>query len=106
MQSLQQECWLANMPLSHFASDLGQQIGEVERNQIADADVAAALCEFDERWKSLKTQEQAELLQLHVSQPRMTQIMNLLHLAPGIQEELLFLPRTVSGRDPIHQKLL
>jgi len=42
---------------------------------------------------------------LHVSQPRMTQIMNLLHLAPDIQEELLFLPRTVSGRDPIHEKL-
>ncbi len=43
---------------------------------------------------------------LHVSQPRMMQIMNLLHLAPGIQEELLFLPRTVSGKEPIHEKLL
>jgi hypothetical protein len=28
----------------------------------------------------------------HVTQPRMTQIMNLLHLAPDIQEALLFLP--------------
>lgn len=43
---------------------------------------------------------------LHVSQPRMTQIMNLMHLAPDIQEALLFLPRTTTGRDPIHEKLL
>ncbi|WP_339910369.1 hypothetical protein [Symmachiella dynata] len=48
--------------------------------------------------------ERARLL--HVSQPRMTQIMNLLLLAPEIQEELLCLPRTVFGRDPIHEKLL
>jgi hypothetical protein len=34
----------------------------------------------------------------HVTQPRMTQIMNLLHLAPDIQEALLFLP-SVRGRD-------
>jgi hypothetical protein len=27
--------------------------------------------------------------------------MNLRNLAPDIQEELLFLPRTVKGRDPI-----
>jgi len=30
-----------------------------------------------------------------------TQIMNLLHLAPDIQEEVLFLPRTEKGRAPI-----
>ena len=36
-------------------------------------------------------QSQTELAELqHVSQPRMTQIMNLLHLAPEIQEEILF----------------
>ncbi len=43
---------------------------------------------------------------MHVTQPRMTQIMNLLHLAPDIQEELLFLPRVTDGRDPIHEKML
>jgi predicted RecB family nuclease len=32
--------------------------------------------------------------------------MNLLHLAPDIQEELLFLPRVTEGRDTIHEKLL
>ena len=50
---------------------------------------------------------QSELARLlHVTQPRMTQIMNLLHLAPEIQESILFLPRTISGRDPIHEKML
>jgi len=41
-----------------------------------------------------------------VTQPRITQVMNLLHLAPDIQEEILFLPRVLAGRDPIHEKQL
>ena len=49
----------------------------------------------------------AELAQLcHVSQPRITQILNLNHLAPDIQEALLHLPPTVRGRDAIHEKAL
>lgn len=36
-----------------------------------------------------------------VTRARLTQIMNMLLLAPDIQEELLFLPRTQSGRHPI-----
>ena len=43
----------------------------------------------------------AELARLaHVSRARITQIMNLSSLAPDIQEEILFLPRVHSGRDP------
>jgi hypothetical protein len=37
----------------------------------------------------------------HVTRARICQFMNLLHLAPDIQEALLFLPPTVRGRDPI-----
>jgi len=49
----------------------------------------------------------SELARLaHVTQPRMTQIMNLNHLAPDIQEELLSLLKVTSGRDSIHEKLL
>jgi len=33
-----------------------------------------------------------------VTQPRITQVMNLLHLAPDIQEALLFLPRGTAWR--------
>lgn len=36
----------------------------------------------------------------NVTRARVTQIMNLLHLAPDIQEALLDLPRT-TGRDPV-----
>ena len=44
----------------------------------------------------------AELARLgHVTRARVSQIMNLLHLAPDIQEALLFLPPVVQGRDPI-----
>ena len=49
--------------------------------------------------------DQSELARLaRVTQPRMTQIMNLLHLAPDIQESLLFLPRVTNGKDPITEK--
>ena len=37
----------------------------------------------------------------HVTRARVSQILNLLNLAPEIQEELLFLPRTMAGRDAI-----
>jgi hypothetical protein len=40
----------------------------------------------------------------HVSRSRVTQILNLLHLAPDIQERLLFLPAVEKGRDPISEK--
>ena len=36
----------------------------------------------------------------------MTQIMSLLHLAPDIQEELLYLPEVLQGKASIHEKLL
>jgi len=39
-----------------------------------------------------------------VTRARVTQIMNLLNLAPNIQEDILFLPRTQSGRDPISER--
>ena len=46
--------------------------------------------------------DQAEAARLgHVSRARMTQIMNLLLLAPDIQEAILNLPRTMRGRDPV-----
>jgi hypothetical protein len=44
----------------------------------------------------------AELARLgQVTHARISQIMNLLYLAPDIQEAILFLPRTQSGRDPV-----
>lgn len=54
---------------------------------------------FDRLLREGKVRDQSELARLaHVTQPRMTQIMNLNHLAPEIQEQLLFLPTLTTGR--------
>jgi len=37
----------------------------------------------------------------HVSRARISQILNLVYLAPDIQEEILFLPPVERGRDPV-----
>ena len=51
--------------------------------------------------------DQAELARLgHVTRARLTQIMNLLNLAPDIQEALLFLPRVERGEDPVTEREL
>jgi hypothetical protein len=42
----------------------------------------------------------------HVTQPRMTQILNLNHLAPDIQEDLLFLNPLEEGKPSISEKQL
>ncbi len=46
----------------------------------------------------------AELARVgHVTRARVTQIMNLLRLAPDIQEAILFLPLVKSGSDPVKE---
>lgn len=60
---------------------------------------------FDRLLRDGVVRDQSALARLaHVSQPRMTQILNLLHLAPDIQEALLFLPAVTEGKDPITER--
>jgi hypothetical protein len=60
---------------------------------------------FDQMLVNGEIASMSELARLaHVSQPRMTQIMNLLHLAPDIQDELLNLPPVQAGEDPITER--
>ena len=62
---------------------------------------------FDEYIRSGRVTDQSDLAQLgHVSRARISQIMNLLNLAPDIQEAILFLPRVLEGRDRIHLRQL
>lgn len=62
---------------------------------------------FDGLIQNGEVTDYAELARLgHVSRARVTQIMNLLMLAPDIQEEILHLPRVSGGRDPIHLRQL
>ncbi|MEQ8771059.1 MAG: hypothetical protein RIB60_11185 [Phycisphaerales bacterium] len=49
--------------------------------------------------------DQAELARAGcITRARMSQIMNLLHLAPDIQEAILDLPPVISGRDPVTER--
>ena len=58
---------------------------------------------FEQLLRAGTVQNYAELALLgHVSRARISQILNLLYLAPDIQEAILWLPRTEQGRDPIH----
>ena len=58
---------------------------------------------FDGLVRSGAVKDYAELARLgHVTRARISQIMNLLNLAPDLMEALLFLPRTEHGRDAIH----
>jgi len=69
------------------------------------ARLMALAIRFDQLIREGVVANQAELARLgHVSRARLTQIMNLLGLAPDIQEALLFLPRSENGRDPISER--
>lgn len=62
---------------------------------------------FDRLIKAGEIVDQADLARLgQVTRARVTQIMNLLLLAPEIQEAILFLPLTMQGHDPILEPML
>jgi hypothetical protein len=62
----------------------------------------ALVIRFEQLLNQGQVASHAELARLgHVTRARVTQIMNLLNLAPDIQEAILFLPRTERGRDPV-----
>jgi len=62
---------------------------------------------MDELVRTGTVANHAELARLgHVSRARVTQIMNLLNLAPDIQEDILFLPAGEGGRDPIAERVV
>jgi hypothetical protein len=66
------------------------------------ARLMALALRLDERLRHGEIASYSEVAEVgHVTRARVSQIMNLLNLAPEIQEALLFLPRTVQGRDPI-----
>jgi len=69
------------------------------------ARLMALAIRFDRLLENGEVMNHSDLARLtHVTQPRMTQIMNLLHLAPDIQEEILYLPEVFEGHDPITER--
>jgi hypothetical protein len=66
------------------------------------ARLMALALRFEELICKRQVRDFAELARLgHVSRARVSQIMNLRLLCPAIQEQILFLPSTIRGRDPI-----
>jgi len=64
----------------------------------------ALAIKFDAMLSRGEVRDFADLARLgYVSRARITQIMNLLTLAPDIQEALLSFPRTTTGQDPIRE---
>lgn len=54
-----------------------------------------------------EVRDHADLARLgHVTRARVTQIMNLLGLAPEIQEAILYLPAVTEGNDPVRERQL
>src|SRR3954454_6827143 len=68
------------------------------------ARLMALAIRFDRLLARGEVKDYAELARLgHVTRARVTQIMNLLQLAPDIQEQILFLPEVEGGRDPVKE---
>ena len=60
---------------------------------------------FEQLIRNGTVHDQADLARLaHISRARVMQIMDLLLLAPEIQEEILFLPHVVRGKDLITER--
>ena len=69
------------------------------------ARLMALAIRFDRLLETGTVADQTELAELgHVTRARVTQIMNMLYLAPDIQESILHLPRVSEGRAPIVER--
>ena len=86
---------------NHGGKDRAVEPGNVPRV----SRIMALAIRFDDLVRRGEVSDYADLARLgYVTRARISQIMCLLHLAPDIQEALLFLPRTLQGRDPIREK--
>jgi hypothetical protein len=62
---------------------------------------------FDDLIQRCEVRDYAEIARLgHITRARVTQIMNLLHLAPDIQSQILELDARSAGRDAISERSL
>jgi hypothetical protein len=67
----------------------------------------ALAIKFEQMVARGEVRDYADLARLgFVTRARITQIMNLLNLAPDIQEAILLLRATTEGRDPISERRL
>jgi hypothetical protein len=95
------KCGQQSRKKMHTGEEPEQPSGRIPRV----AKLMALAIRFDDLIRDGVVGDYAELARLgHVTRARITQIMNLLTLAPDIQEEILHLPRVESGRDPVTER--
>jgi hypothetical protein len=95
-----------NRGRKHLEPGVVPEAPVVERGRVPRlARLMALAIRFDRLVCKGEVADYADLARLgHVTRARVTQVMNLLNLAPDIQEAILTLPRTVAGRDPISER--
>ncbi len=94
---------LPTKPEKKPAAGQGSQLGRIPRI----ARLVALAHKFQRMLDKGTVESMADLARLgRVTPARITQIMDLLLLAPDIQEALLFLPPVERGHDPIHLREL
>ena len=100
------ECTLARQRPrgdTNTTSPAGQAVPAAAGRVPRIARLMALALRFEQLVRSGAVRDYAELARLgQVSRARLTQVMSLLHLAPDLQEEILFLPRVHGGRDRIY----
>jgi hypothetical protein len=82
---------------------LGAEAARPEPGRVPRVSRLMALAHrFDRLLREGVVNDYGELARLgHVTRARISQIMNLLHLAPDIQEAILFIAPVKQGRDPL-----
>jgi hypothetical protein len=112
-----------NEPLSYECNVQFRRRGRGARKELATGRAASSVVEpgrvprvarlmalairFDGYLRTGQVSDYSELARLgRVTRARISQIVNLTFLAPDIQEEILFLPPTRRGRDPVHLRHL
>jgi hypothetical protein len=103
--SLTVNCSLPSIPTrqrGRIRSHLSEPLFPAETGKLPRvAKLMALAIHFDQLIRDGKVRDQADLARLgRVTRARMSQIMNLLNLAPDIQEALLFLSRVQPGSRP------
>ena len=100
---MRQECGGAQVDMALVRLGHGEKRGRLPRI----TRLMALAVRFQELLRTGTVQDYAELARLGiVSAARMTQVMNLLNLAPDIQEEILFLPEREEGREPVSERAI
>ncbi|MDB5322195.1 MAG: hypothetical protein JWN40_3826 [Phycisphaerales bacterium] len=91
------EMWTGEVPARSIEQTYAGRVPRIAR-------LMALAIRFEDLVRRGEVQDYADLARLgHVTRARVSQIMNLLMLAPELQEQILYLPPVEFGRDPLKE---